>query len=120
MKLTTKHYEQIKDCFPKQRKSAKISNLCVLNAMLYLVENGCKWRGLPQKFGPWHVIYMRISRWAKKGILQNIFFQLQQLGIIRIKVDVMSLDSTCLKVHPGWNRSLKKNGKQSLGRTRGG
>jgi len=40
MKLQKEQYEKIKDCFPKYRKPAKISNLDVLNAVLYLVENG--------------------------------------------------------------------------------
>ena len=62
MKLTIEQYEQIKDCFAKQRKPAKISNLEVLNAVLYIVENGCKWRSLPKEYGDWHVIY-----WAKKS-----------------------------------------------------
>ena len=66
MKLTIEQYEQIKDCFAKQRKPAKISNLEVLNAVLYIVENGCKWRILPKEYGDWHVIYVRVNRWAKK------------------------------------------------------
>ena len=71
---------------PKQRKPAKISNLEVLNAVLYIVENGCKWESLPKEYGDWHVIYVRANRWAKKGVLH-----LQQLGIIQIQVNVVSL-----------------------------
>ena len=41
MELQKVQYEQIKECFPKQRKPAKISNLDVLNVVLYVVENGC-------------------------------------------------------------------------------
>ena len=67
MELKKEQYERIRDCFPKQRKPAKISNLEVLNAVLYVVENGCKWRGLPKEYGDWHVIYVRVNRWAKKG-----------------------------------------------------
>ena len=37
---------------------------------------------------------------GKKGVLQTVFLRLQQLGIIQIKVNVVSLDSTCIKVHP--------------------
>ena len=102
------HYEQIKECFPKQRKPAKISNLDVLNAVLYVVENGGKWRSLPKEYGDWHVIYVRINRWAKKGVLEKAFLRLQQLGIIKIQVNVVSLDSTCIKVHPDGMGALKK------------
>lgn len=115
MKLTIEQYEQIKDCFPKQRKPAKISNLEVLNAVLYIVENGCKWRSLPKEYGDWHVIYVRVNRWAKKGVLQAVFLYLQQLGIIQVQVNVVSLDSTCIKVHPDGMGALKKVGHSPLG-----
>ena len=114
MKLTKEQYEKIKECFPKQRKPAKISNLDILNAVLYLVENGCKWRGLPKEYGNWHVIYVWVNRWAKKGVLQAAFLRLQQLGIIQIKVNVVSLDSTCIKVHPDGMGALKKVGSNLL------
>ena len=115
MELQKEQYEQIKDCFPKQRKPAKISNLEVLNAVLYVVENGCKWRGLPKAYGVWHVIYVRVNRWAKKGVLQAAFLRLQQLGIIQIQVNVVSLDSTCIKVHPDGMGALKKAALSPLG-----
>ena len=72
------------------------------------MESGYKWRGLPKEYGDWHVIYVRVNRWAKKGVLQAAFLRLQQLGIIQIKVNVVSLDSTCIKVHPDGMGALKK------------
>ena len=45
---------------------------------------------------------------GKKGVLQMVFLRLQQLGIIQIKVNVVSLDSTCIKVHPDGMGALKK------------
>lgn len=115
MELKKEQYEKIKDCFPKQRKPAKISNLDVLNAVLYVVENGCKWRRLPKEYGDWHVIYVRVNRWAKKGVLEKAFLRLQQLGIIQIQVNVVSLDSTCIKVHPDGMGALKKAGSSLSG-----
>ena len=44
---------------PVQRGNVSLSNLQVLNAILYVAEQGCKWRGLPKRFGRWHTIYMR-------------------------------------------------------------
>ena len=113
--MTKEQYEKIAECFPKHRKPAKISNLDILNALLYLIENGCKWRSLPKEFGDWHVIYVRVNRWAKKGILEKIFLKLQQMGIIQIKVQVISLDSTCIKVHPDGTGALKKVENNPLG-----
>ena len=108
MKLKKEQYEQIKECFPKQRKPAKISSVDVLNAVLYVVENGCKWRGRPKEYEDRHVIYVQVNRWAKKGVLQAAFLRLQQLGITQIKVNAVSLDSTCIKVHPDGMGALKK------------
>ena len=63
---------------------------------------------MPKEYGDWHVIYLRVNRWAKKGVLQAAFLRLQQLGIIQIKVNVVSLDSACIKVHPDGMGALKK------------
>jgi len=41
-----------------------MTNRDVLNAILYVAEHGCKWRGLPKRFGNWHTIYTRMNRWA--------------------------------------------------------
>ena len=54
------------------------------------------------------MIYVRVNRWAKKGILQAAFLRLQQLGIIQIKVSIVSLDFTCIKVYPDGMGALKK------------
>ena len=63
MELQKEQYEQIAERFSKQRKPARISNLDVLNAALYVMENECKWRSLPKEYKDWHVIYVRINRW---------------------------------------------------------
>lgn len=84
------------------------SNLQILNAILYITEHGCKWRGLPKCFSNWHTIYTRINRWAKSGVLQKAFEQLQRQQIIRIKIGAVSLDGTCIKAHPDGIGTLKK------------
>ena len=68
MELTQQQYEQLKDLLPRQRGNVKIDNRQVLSAILYVVEQGCKWRGLPERFGNWHTIYTRMNRWAKNGV----------------------------------------------------
>ena len=67
MELRKEQYEKIAECFPKQWKPAKISNLDVLNAVLYVVENGCKWRSLPKEYRDWHVIYGSDKPLGEKG-----------------------------------------------------
>lgn len=45
---------------------------------------------------------------GEKGVLQEAFVRLQKMGIIQIQVNVVSLDSTCIKVHPDGTGALKK------------
>jgi len=47
MEITEKQFEKIKDSLPIQRGNVKLQNLTVVNAILFVAEHGCKWRGLP-------------------------------------------------------------------------
>ena len=44
MKITKEQYMRIEKYLPKQRGNVKLDNLRLLNAILYVTENGCKWR----------------------------------------------------------------------------
>jgi transposase len=100
MEITEEQYARIKDSLPVQRGNVSLSNLQLLNALLYVAEHGCKWRGLPRRFGNWHTIYTRMNRWSKSGALDRIFEKLQLEQIVRIRIEAFSLDSTSVKVHP--------------------
>ena len=108
MEITQSQYERISDCLPTQRGNVRLSNLDVLNAILYVAEHGCKWRGLPKRFGNWHTIYTRMNRWSKRGVLDRVFEELQRAQIVQIKIEAVSLDSTMVKVHPDGTGALKK------------
>ena len=108
MEITEEQYEKIADCLPRQRGNVSMENLEVLNAILYVTEHGCKWRGLPKHLGNWHTIYTRMNRWSKAGVLDRIFARLQQEQILAIRFEVVSLDSTTVKVHPDGTGALKK------------
>ena len=115
MEITQAQFEQIADCLPTQRGNVSLSNLDVLNAILYVAEQGCKWRGLPKRFGNWHTIYTRMNRWSKSGVLDRLFQKLQQSQIVRIRIEAVSLDSTMVKVHPDGTGALKKTARKPSG-----
>ncbi len=110
MEITGAQYERIAPILPVQRGNVRLSNLQVLNAILYVAEQGCKWRGLPPRFGNWHTVYTRMNRWSKNGVLDRIFEYLQREQIVRIKLEAVSMDSTIVKVHPDGTGALKKGG----------
>jgi transposase len=108
MEITDAQYQRIAPCLPVQRGNVRVSNLQVLNAILYVAEHGCKWRGLPPRFGNWHTVYTRMNRWAKNGVLDRVFERLQREHIVRLKLEVLALDSTSVKAYPEGMGALNK------------
>ncbi len=119
MEITEQQYRRIEPVLPRQRGNVSLPNLTVLNAMLYVAEQGCKWRGLPKRFGNWHTIYTRMNRWSKNGVLDAVFEKLQREQLARIRIEAVSMDSTIVKAHPDGTGALK-NGPQAIGKSRGG
>ena len=120
MELTEAQYQRIASVLPVQRGNVSMSNLQVLNAILYVAEHGCKWRGLPAQFGNWHTIYTRMNRWSKNGVLDRVF-ETPAAGADPMHQAGGVID----RQHRGqgssrWDRRLKKNGPQSIGKSRGG
>ena len=111
VEITESQFQRIADSLPRQRGNVSMTNLQLLNALLYVVENGCKWRGLPKHFGNWHTIYMRLRRWAEQGVLERVFEALQRQRLIAIRIECLGLDSTSVKVHPDAMGALKKEGR---------
>ncbi len=107
MEITAAQFSRIEQYLPRQRGNVTQPNLQVINAILYVAENGCKWRALPKRFGNWHSIYTRMNRWSKAGVLDRLFAQLQREQLIRVKIEAVSLDSTIVKVHPDGTGALK-------------
>src|SRR5882724_4752132 len=107
MELTQAHLERIQESLPVERGNVSIDVLRFLNAVLYVAENGCKWRRLPADFGNWHTIYTRMNRWSKSGVWDRVFARLQEEGL-----RVVALDSTIVKVHPDGTGAEKKTARR--------
>jgi len=120
MIISEEQLSKIQHLLPIQRKPEEVEMINFLNGVLYVIENGCKWRAMPREFGNWHTIYTRFNRWCKNGTLDAIFLALQEDGIICIETEIVCLDSTSVKVHPDGTGALKKHGKQAIGRSKGG
>ena len=107
MEITEVEYSKIAYALPIPRRYV-VETIQFLNALLYAIENGCKWRKLPEKYGKWNTIYQRARRCQRKGILTAVFIAMQKEQIIAIRVERLSLDSTCIKVHPDAHGAAKK------------
>ena len=85
-----------------------------------MAKEGCTWRGLPTDFGNWHTIYVRINRWAKRGVLKRVWWELQRDQEAARHLEVLSLDSTIIKLHAAGSGAPRKRGaKRSAARAAG-
>ena len=94
-----------------------LTNLQVLNAILYVAEQGVQMARVAQLF--WELAYHlhpHESLGPNSGVLDRVFTELQQQQIIRVQVEAVSLDSSAVKVHPDGTGALeKKTGRKPLG-----
>jgi transposase len=111
MEITDAPYRHIESCVPTPRGHVTLDNRQVRNAIVYVAEQGCNWRGLPKRFGNWHTIYTRMNRWSKRGVLDRVFAQLQHTQILRVKIEAVALDRTIVTVHPDGTGALKKTAR---------
>jgi transposase len=91
MKITREQKEKIISLFPKPRGNVKTGGGELFEALVCIRENGCAWRSLPASFGPWHTIYMRISRRAKNGVPERIYGRLKEEHIMNGPISAVSL-----------------------------
>ena len=57
---------------PIARKPAKVSNYKLMCAILYIIDNGCKWITLPKEYGKWHIVYVKFNRYSKNGTIAKV------------------------------------------------
>ena len=100
MQLTDAQFERIVPYLPRPSGHTKVGQRQVVDTLLYLAKEGCSWRALPERFGNWHTIYVRLNRWARQGVLERVLAELQREQIARLDTSVLSLDSTFIKLHP--------------------
>lgn len=69
--LTDEQWAEIESFFVGMRKR-KCEKRELVNAVLYLVDSGCKWRELPHDFPNWKTVYSFFSRANKNGLWDKI------------------------------------------------
>lgn len=69
--LTDAQWEKIAEYFPMGNKG-KIHKRSLVEAVLYLVDNGCKWRALPHDFPKWSTVKSFYYRSVDKGTWEKV------------------------------------------------
>ena len=69
--LTWEQWELIANLFPETKpggRPRKVSIYAVVNAIMYVLCQGCTWRALPGDFPAWQTVYGYFRRWQKDDI----------------------------------------------------
>ena len=94
--LSDREWEIIQGLLPPTRQGgARSDDRRVLNGIFYVLRTGIPWADVPGRYGPPTTVYNRFRRWAKQGIWQRIFEELEK----RHPASVEMIDTTVVPAH---------------------
>ncbi|SDP96898.1 Putative transposase of IS4/5 family [Actinopolyspora xinjiangensis] len=110
-----------------------------INGTLWRVRTGTPWRDLPKRYGNWKSVYDRHRRWSVDGMWDRIAEALRIDADTGEALDVptIGVDSSSVRAHQhaagarheppaesdqngGWLTRTDRDGREALGRSRGG
>ena len=118
--LREDQWERIKDLLPGRKGTVGVTaknNRLFVEAVLYRYRAGIPWRDLPERFGDFRVVHTRFSRWANRGVWQQVFEHLANDA----DNEYAMIDSTIVRAHQ--HSAGAKGGdasSEAIGRSKGG
>lgn len=92
--LTDVEWQKIKPLLPGEKaigRPRQVDTKEILNAIFYVLSEGCRWRALPHDFPPWQTVYNYFRHWQRLGVWQQIHTHLRTQ--VRKSVDKNELPS---------------------------
>jgi len=68
-----------------------------IEAIIWRIDNGAKWRSIPAEFGDWHHAYLRFRRWTLRGVWDKIMSHLVKQG--EPQLAFACIDGTIARAH---------------------
>jgi transposase len=82
---------------PKVYKGKRrVDDRRVISGIVHRLREGCRWRALPEVYGPYTTVFNRYNRWSKRGLWQAIFAALVESSE---PPDTAMIDSSSVKAH---------------------
>ena len=94
----------------------------VVDAIRYVIHNGCVWRALPADFPPWRTVYGLYQRWHARGVTIALHDALRARVRLaagrKAEPTAAVIDSQSVRAAPtvpkasrGWDNAKKVNGR---------
>lgn len=119
--LSDEQWEKIKDFFPAngQRGGQWKDHRLMVDAILWALSDGGRWRNIPERFGPWQTVYDRFRKWSRSGLWDRILRHLLARKMHRQEIDweLFAIDGSVIRAHQSAAGASEK--KPAPRRTRG-
>jgi transposase len=85
----------------------------MIDAILWALSDGGRWRNLPAEFGPWQSAYDRFRRWTRSGLWDAILAALRQRKADAGALDgrLYAIDGSVVRAHVSAAGASKKNAR---------
>ena len=87
-----------------------------VEAIVWRMQNGAKWRAIPAELGPWWMAAQTFIRWSKLGVWERFFEAAKAAG--RPALGMVFMDSTILRAHQKAAGAAKRGTTQPSHRAR--
>jgi transposase len=97
-RLTDEQWARLAPLIPggcKGKRGPRSNNRLFIDAVLWMVRAGARWRDLPERFGRSGTVKQRYYDWVERGVLADIFKALSA----EPDLEWLSIDSTIVRAH---------------------
>jgi transposase len=81
----------------------------VVNALMYVTDNGIKWRALPHDFPAWQTVYGYFRRWNQSGVWEQVNCALNR----QVRLDAGRFEQPSLGLIDSQSVEMTQKGGQS-------
>ena len=72
--LSDSQWDKVKAIIEPKERSRKVSLRVIMSGIVYLLDNGCKWRGLPPQYGHYKLVWYYYHNWMRFGVLERLLY----------------------------------------------
>ena len=77
--LSDEAWDVVSDLFIETHGRGRpcLSDRLMLDGVLWVLCSGAAWRDMPDRFGPWSMVYQRFRGWRNQGTFDQMFKRLR-------------------------------------------
>ena len=102
-RLSDAQWDKIKHLLPPNGKKGGQwkDHRHMIDAILWALSDGGRWRNIPAEFGPWQTVYDRFRKWCRNGLWERILRHLQARKMRTGEIDweLFCIDGSVIRAH---------------------